>query len=58
MLFQEWRRCIERHTEMDYLQAFIKSVSSRIGHHQKGAVELTVTKATKAELSSKPVCVS
>lgn len=56
VLFQGWRRYIERHREIDYLQAFIKSVSSRTGHHQKGAVELTVTKATKAELSSKPVC--
>lgn len=58
MLFKVWRRYIAKHTEMDYLQAFIKSISMGKGSSSKSSRGTTAIKAAKAELSSKPVCVT
>lgn len=58
MLLEVWRRCKAKHTEMDYLQALIKSISTGKGSSSKMSRGTTEIKAAKAELSSKQVCVT
>lgn len=58
MLFKAQRRCIAKHTEVDYIQAFMKSISMGKGSSSKRSQGTTAIKAVEAELSSKPVCIT
>jgi len=52
------RRYIAKNTEMDYLQAFTKATSMGKWSLSKRSRGTTVIKAARAELSSKPVCIT